>query len=241
VSATEFDGLAALEVALVGAAAAQAQRRRRRRTRLVVLAAVAAPLTLAAAGSIASTGFFRGVDRNLAMLRDERLRPASQATVGIATAMGARPRDEQSERVFRVGGHKVVAYTTAGGQFCYAFAKSTGGCMPPTSLSDARPVGWTVDHGARVFRFYGIAIDDVTSITVRIRGVTHSVTLGHNAFFFASKALGNTDAFTFTMILGFRDGTTREQTVSVSEAKTTRLHVTRKLPGVLTSAKDAVA
>jgi hypothetical protein len=76
---------------------------------------------------------------------------------------------------------------------------------------------------------------------VRVRGVTHSVTLGHNAFFFASNALGNTDAFTFTMILGFRDGTTREQTISVSAAKTTRLKVKPTLPGVLTSAKDAVA
>jgi hypothetical protein len=62
----EVARLAALERTLAGAAARQVQRRRLRRRRLVVLFAVAAPLALAVAGSVASTqGFFGGVDQQL--------------------------------------------------------------------------------------------------------------------------------------------------------------------------------
>jgi hypothetical protein len=239
VSAAEQDRLAALEATLVGAAAALAQKRLRRRRRAVTLAAVVAPLTLAAAGSIAATGFFHGVDHNLSMLRDDRLQPTAHVAAGIEEAMGTRSRDHQSERTFRVGGVKVFGFPTPSGRFCYFFTGYTSGCLTAKTLTRARPVDSVVDHDAKVFRVYGIAIDSVKNITLRLDGAARRVTLAHNAFFFSSGALANSHPFTFTLILGFRDGTTRELPVRVSSTTTSHSELKPKLPGLLAPAEDA--
>ena len=240
-SAAEIDRLAALEVALVGAAAAQAQRRRRRRRRTALLAAVAGPLALASVGSIAATGFFGGIDRNLSMLRDERLVPTVQVTPEVAGPTGTRPDGRQSGRSFRVDGHRVIGYRAKSGKFCYIFIGHTGGCLAPGGINRDNPVAWNTDHGGRVFNVYGLVIDGVESMSVRFDGVNHPVAVAHNAFFFESLGLTDAGPFTFTLILTYRDGTTRSLPLRASDATTARSKAEPKLPGALAPVGDAAA
>ena len=239
-SAAEVDGLAALEVALVGAAATQARRRRRRR-RTALLAAVAGPLALAGVSSIAATGFFGGIDRNLSMLRDERLVPTLQVTPKIAGPTGTRSDGRQSGRSFRVGGHRVIGYRAKSGKFCYIFIGHTGGCLAPGGINRDNPVDWTTDHGGRIFNVYGLVIDGVESMSVRFDGLDHPVAVAHNAFFFESSGLTDPHPFTFTLILTYRDGTTRSLPLRASEATTARSEAKPTFPGALAPVGDAAA
>jgi hypothetical protein len=237
-SAPGIDRLAALEGTLVAAAEEQAGRHRRRHRRAVVLMVIAAPLVLAAAGSVAATGlFFRGVDQNLSALRDERLLAPTAQAAKITSAVGARPRDRRSERSWRVGGRRVVGYTTPAGSFCFMFSGLGGGCLQAHVLGTATPVDATTVNGVGVLDVFGLATDSVTSIGVRVHGVTHRAAISHNAFLFES-ALGGKDTLALTLIVKFRDGTTRQVPMRADGATLPRFHPQPRLPGALAPVGD---
>jgi hypothetical protein len=238
-SAPGSDRLAALEGTLVAAAEAQAARHRRRRRRAVVLMVIAAPLVLAAAGSLAATGlFFQGVDQNLSALRDERLLAPTAQAAKITSALGARPRDRQSERSWRIGDRRVVGYTTRAGSFCFIFSGLGGGCLQAHVLGTATPVDTTVVYGVGVLDVFGLATDTVTSVGVRVHGVTHDAAMSHNAFLFESDSLGGKDSLALTLIVKFRDGTTRRVPMRADGATLPRFHPQPRLPGALAPIGD---
>ena len=203
----EVARLAQLERMLVAAASRQVQRRRFRRRRLVVMLAVAAPLVLAVAGSVASTQrFFGGVDQQLSALRDDRLVSPSAPRARLFDALGALPRDQRSSRSWLVAGRRVTGYTTRGGSFCFRFGPFTGGCINPGELSSASPVAVTLDDGPTTFRVYGLAFDGVTGIELRAGGVTRPVLLSRNAVYLENDSLGGIRGFSGTLVVHLRGG-----------------------------------
>jgi hypothetical protein len=233
VSSDEQVRLAALERTLVAAAERQAQRRRRRRRRAVVLAAVAAPLTLAAAGSVAATGFFASTDRHLSALRDERLEASAHATTWIAGAAGKQPRDAEGRRTWLVGGHRVTGFTAADGSFCFRFAGGAGGCLAEPGLSLATPVTAMSDNAPGTLRVYGLAMDGVTAVSLRTRGVTRRAAMGRNAFYLEANALGNRKGFTGTLIVRYGDGTTRLVPLRIGGYERRTAKLPPRLPGLV--------
>jgi hypothetical protein len=239
VSADEQRRLAALELTLVAAAERQAQRRRRSRRRAVVLAAVAAPLTLAAAGSVAATGFFASTDRNLSTLRDERLQTNSRSTAWVAAAAGKRPLDAGARRTWLVGGHRVTGFTAVDGSFCFRFAGGAGGCVAKPGLSRTTPVDVLTDNGPGTLRVYGLAMDGVTAISLRARGVTRPAIVARNAFYLEANSLGGRKGFAGTLIVRYRDGSTRQVPLRIGgyERRTPKLRP--RLPGLVPVANTA--
>ncbi len=238
---SEAQRLALLEATLVGAAAAQAGRRRRRRRRSVILAAVVAPLVLVAAGSVARTGTVRGVDHNLSALRDDRLTAPGTPAGTLMRAIGARPRDRESERSWRVGTQRVIGYTTPSGMFCFRFVALTGGCLSRDTLTDARPLGATVDHLNRHVRVYGLATDDVVGVTVRAQSVTRRAAMGRNAFYLQFDSPDGGRGFTLTLIAHLRDGGIRRMHIPIAETDIRPPKALPALPGALTPIEDTAA
>jgi hypothetical protein len=237
VTADEGRRLEVLEHALLRAAEEQATRRRRRRRRAIVVPALAAPLALAAAGSMAATGVFSGVDRHLSALRDDRLRESSGTAAKLESAAGERPL-EHTRRTWRVGGRAVVGYTTAAGAFCFEFTGLTGGCLPRTGLSAADPVDVMTDNGPGMLRVYGLAMDGVTAVGLRAGGVTRAAAIGRNAFFLEAPALGSARGFTATLIVRLRDGTVRRIPLRIGGTAVPGVHLPR-LPGMMPAANAA--
>jgi hypothetical protein len=237
----EAERLASLEATLVGAAGVQADRRRRRRRRAVVLAAVVAPVVLVAAGSVARTGVLRGVDHNLSTLRDDRLEAPPGAASKLAGVLGARSRDRDSERSWRVGSQRVIGYTTPSGKFCYSFVALTGGCISGGMLTHAHPLNPTIEHSAALVRIYGLAADDVIGVTVRAHGVRQRAALGRNAFYFQMNSLGARQGFTLTLVAHLRDGGIRRMRIPIAEVDTRPSKTLPALPGVFTPAEDTAA
>ena len=203
----EVARLAQLERTLVAAASRQVQRRRFRRRRHVVMLAVAAPLVLAVAGSVASTqGFFGGVDQQLSALRDDRLVSPTAPRARLFDALGALPRDQESSRSWLVAGRRVTGYTTRGGSFCFRFGPFTGGCINPGELSSASPVAVTLDYGP----------DDVPRLRPCLRrrdgdraaagGVTRPRAPGRNAVYLEDDSLGGIRGFSGTLVVHLRGG-----------------------------------
>jgi hypothetical protein len=233
-NATELNRLAALERTLVDAAASEAQRRTRRRRRTLVLAALVAPLVLAAAAAVAATGgLFTGIDQQFSTLRDDRLAARVETMMGFARSVNANPRDRASERSWLVAGHRVVGFTTPSGSFCFRFGKLTRGCLQPGVLTADNPVDTTIDYGPGTFRIYGLAIDDVTAVSLRTGGVTRRAIIEHNAFFLEAKSLGGTRGFSAKLIVGLRDGTTRHLPVHLGPLDPDPPKSFPPLPGVL--------
>jgi hypothetical protein len=217
VTGGEAGRLAALERTLVGAAARQAQRRRSRRRRVIAAFAVAAPLVLAAAGAVASTqGFFSGVDQQLSTLRDDRLVAHDTPSTRLFDALGALPRDQASRRSWLIAGRRVTGYTTPSGSFCFRFGPFTGGCIRPGELTPANPVAYTVDYGPKTFRVYGLAIDGVTAVSLRARGVTRRVLLVRNAVYIDDGSLGGLRPLTGTLIVHLRGGAVARMPIRAS-------------------------
>jgi hypothetical protein len=122
----------------------------------------------------------------------------------------------QAPQSWQVGGRAVLGYTADDGRFCFEFRELTGGCVSAGTLSDRRPLDVTVDHGPATFRVYGLALDGVTSVAVRIDGSDHQAELAHNAFAFSDDALGATPSATGELVATMSDGTTRTQTFPIS-------------------------
>lgn len=206
----ETSRLEALERTLVAAAVRQAQRRRLRRRRAIALLVLAAPLMLAVGGSLAATrGFLPGVDQRFATLRDDRLIPPAPPSTALSNALGAAPRDWASRRAWFIDGQQVVGYTTPSGRFCYRFGSLTGGCIGAGTLTRANPVAYSTDYGPGTLHVYGMAIDDVAAVSLRVRGVTRPVLVARNAFYFSDDSLGSTRALSATLLVRMRGGATR--------------------------------
>jgi hypothetical protein len=237
----EVSRLAALERTLVGAAARQAQRRRLRRRRLIITLAVVAPLTLAAAASVASTqGLFgSSVDQQFSALRDDRLISLAPASPGLFDSLGALPRDRASRRSWVIAGHRVTGYTTPSGAFCFRFGRFTGGCVHPGELTAANPVSYTVDYGPRTFRVYGLAYDGVTGISLRTGGVTRPVLFAHNALYFEDSSLGGARQLTGTLIVHLRGGAITNLPIRVSGGPRPTGKVVPILPGLVPAGDTA--
>jgi hypothetical protein len=80
--------------------------------------------------------------------------------------------------------------------------------VQPGELDARNPISYTVDYGPQTFRVYGLAIDDVLAVSLRVRGVTRSVRLVSNAIYFADDSLGGTRRFRGTLIVHLRGGAT---------------------------------
>jgi hypothetical protein len=209
-NAAEQRRLAALERTLVDAAEREARRRRRRRRRALVLAALAAPLVVAAAASMAATGeFLASLEQHLSTRAGDRLSARPGIPMRFAGAAHANPRQRASPRSWLVAGHRVMGFTTPSGSFCFRLERLTGGCLQPGVPTAHNPVDTLIDYGPGRFRVYGLAIDEVTAVSLRVRGVTRRAIIEHNAFFLEEKSLGGTRGFTATLIVRLRDGTTR--------------------------------
>jgi hypothetical protein len=237
----EAGRLAALERTLLGAATRQAQRRRSRRRRVIVVLAVAAPLLLAAAASVASTqGFFGGVDQQLSTLRDDRLIAHGKPATGLFHALGALPRDRASRRSWLIAGRRVTGYTTPGGSFCFRFGPFTGGCIRPGDLTAANPVAFTVDYGPKTFRVYGLAIDGVTAVSLRARGITRRVLVVRNAVYIDDGSLGGLRPLTAMLIVHLRGGAIARMPIRASGGLRPTGKVLPILPGAMPAGDTAV-
>ena len=60
-------------------------------------------------------------------------------------------------------------YAAADGRFCFEFRGLAGGCLGLCRLTDARPVDVTTSYGPGNFHVYGLALDGVTAVSVRVR------------------------------------------------------------------------
>ena len=171
---SETGRLAALERTLVGPRPQQAERRRGRARRAVILAAVAAPLILVAAGSVAATGVLGGID--------PRLAACAQSASALAPGQSPSPRAGSSRDI-------ASASRTPGGSFCFRFGRTHGRVSrnPALTPDAGRPA---TDNGPATFRVYGLAVDGVTAISVRARGVTRRAVMGRNAFYLEEDSLG---------------------------------------------------
>jgi hypothetical protein len=237
---TETAQLAALERTLVGAAARQAVRRRYRR-RLIVGLAVAAPLLLAVAGSVASThGLFgRGVDQQFSALRDDRLITLAPPSDDLSDALGALPRDRASRRSWVISGQRITGYTTPRGRFCFLFGPLTGGCVQPGELSPPTPVSYSMDFGPTTFRIYGLAYDGVTGISLRARGLTRPVHVVRNALYLSERSFAGGPEFNGTLIVHLRGGAVTRMRVHIAGGHRPTGKVLPLLPGVMPAGNTA--
>jgi hypothetical protein len=105
----------------------------------------------------------------------------------------------------------VVGYTADDGRFCFAFRELSGGCVRAGALSDEQPLDITVDHGPVTLRVYGLALDGVTAVAVRIGGTDYEAELAHNAFTSTAPALRAATAAAGEVVATMSDGTTRTQ------------------------------
>jgi hypothetical protein len=138
------------------------------------------------------------------------------AAAGALSRMTGVSRSAASPQVWNVGGRSVLGYTADDGRFCFEFRGLTGGCLQAGALGDQAPLEVTLDHARATFRVYGLALDGVTGVAVRIDGGEHQADLAHNAFAFSDDALGTTTATTMELVATMSDGTTRTQTVPIS-------------------------
>jgi hypothetical protein len=238
VSADEQRLLGSLERVLVGAAAEQAGRLRRRRRRAIILVALSAPLLLAAAASTAKSGFFLRIDRHLSTLRDDRLQAPAGSATRLEGAMGVKAGAKALR--WRVAGQQVIGYTTPGGRFCFTFVGLTGGCLSKDTLSPAEPVDVTTDNGAGEFRIYGLVVDGVKALSLRVHGVTRRVAVAHNAFFLSAPALSREHDFDGVLLVRMADGTTLRKVLHIGGTASHSRRVLPRLPGSL-PAEDAAA
>jgi hypothetical protein len=133
----------------------------------------------------------------------------SAAMAHLAAVAGRPPAQGAAARTWNVGAHGVVGYTSAGGSFCFAFSGGAGGCLQPGTLSDERPLDVMTDYGPDILNVYGLALDGVTAVSVRVGGRSWPAALAHNAFSFSEPDLGGTAALEGEVTATMTDGTTR--------------------------------
>jgi hypothetical protein len=131
------------------------------------------------------------------------------AVAKLAAVAGLPAAPGGTAQTWKVGGHSVVGYTSAGGSFCFAFSGGAGGCLQPGTLTDEHPLDVMTDYGPGTFNVYGLALDGVTAVTVQLGGTSQPAAFAHNAFTFSDPRLGGTAALEGDVIATMSDGTTR--------------------------------
>jgi hypothetical protein len=131
----------------------------------------------------------------------------ADALARLARAAGMPPAPGGAAQTWTVGGHDVLGYTTAGGSFCFAFAGGAGGCLQPGALTPERPLEVMTDYGPGTFNVYGLALDGVTAVTVRLGGTPRPAAFAHNSFAYSDPGLGGTAGVDGELIATMGDGT----------------------------------
>lgn len=91
------------------------------------------------------------------------------AKARLVDATGVRASDAAAPQAWTVGEGSVHGYAAADGRFCFEFRGLAGGCLGLCRLTDARPVDVTTSYGPGNFHVYGLALDGVTAVSVRVR------------------------------------------------------------------------
>lgn len=133
----------------------------------------------------------------------------ADAVARLARVAGLPPAPGRAAQTWTVGGHDVLAYATAGGTFCFAFTGGAGGCLHPGTLTYERPLEVMTDYGPGTFNVYGLALDGVTAVTVRLGGTPRPAAFAHNSFTYSDPGLGGTAGVDGEVIATMGDGTTR--------------------------------
>jgi hypothetical protein len=141
------------------------------------------------------------------------------AEARLVDATGVPASDAAAPRAWTVGEGSVLGYAAADGRFCFEFRGLAGGCLGPGSLTDARPVDVTTSYGPGNFHVYGLALDGVTAVSVRVGESARPAALAHNSFYFSAPGLGGTDGVEGTVVATMSDGTTREASFGVSRVR----------------------
>jgi hypothetical protein len=134
---------------------------------------------------------------------------AGETAAKLAAAAGLSPAANTPTQTWKVGGRTVLGYVTAGGTFCFEFVGGAGGCLQPGVLTDEAPLDITTDYGPGTFNAYGLALDGVTAVTVRVGGSSHAAAFANNAFTFSDPSLGGSDGIAGEAIATMSDGSTR--------------------------------
>ena len=191
-----------------------------RRTGLIVIAlaliAGTGGAVLATASSSADDAVAAGTGAlQISAMRDPALAATdpsdADAVARLVRAAGMPPAPGGAAQTWTVGGHAVLGYATAGGSFCFAFTGGAGGCLQPGTLTPERPLEVMTDYGPGTFNVYGLALDGVTAVTVRIGGTPRPAAFAHNSFAYSDPGLGRTAGIDGELIATMGDGTTRAQ------------------------------
>jgi hypothetical protein len=142
--------------------------------------------------------------------------PAASDTATELSHLAGVSRDASAPQAWSVGDHAVVGYRADDGRFCFEFVELTGGCLSAGALRDEQPLDVTVDHGPSTFRVYGLALDGVVAVAVRVGGQVRQADFAHNAFSFSDDALGATSASSGELVATMSDGTSRTQTFPIA-------------------------
>jgi hypothetical protein len=180
----------------------------------LALAGTAAGAMLATASSSAGDSLAASDgESQISAMRDSALAATdpfdAEAVANLADASGLQPARGAAARTWQVGGRGVLGYTSAGGSFCFAFSGGAGGCLQPRTLTGERPLDVMTDYGPGTFNVYGLALDGVTAVAVRLGGTSRPAAFAHNAFSFSDAGLGGTAAVEGEAIATMSDGTTR--------------------------------
>src|SRR4051812_12385738 len=119
------------------------------------------------------------------------------------------------------------------------FAGGAGGYVAKPGLSRATPVEVMTDSAPGTLRVYRLAMDGVTAISLRARGVTRQAVVARNAFYLEANSLGNRKGFAAALIVRYRDGSTRQVPLRIGgyERRTPKLRP--RLPGLVPVANTA--
>jgi hypothetical protein len=155
----------------------------------------------------------------IAAISDPALTSTSAADTSAAVELShlaGVSGDASAPQAWAVGGRSVLGYSADDGRFCFEFVKLSGGCLSADAIGDRQPLDITVDHGPSTFRVYGLALDGVVAVAVRVGGHDGQAALAHNAFSFSDDALGAISATSGEVVATMSDGTTRTQTFPIS-------------------------
>ena len=169
---------------------------------------------LATASSSADDAVAAGTgELQISAMRDPALAATdpsdADAVARLARVAGMPPAPGGGAQTWTVGGRDVLGYATAGGSFCFAFAGGAGGCLHPGTLTPERPLEVMTDYGPGTFNVYGLALDGVTAVTVRLGGTPRPAAFAHNSFTYSDPGLGGTAGVDGELIATMGDGTTR--------------------------------
>ena len=177
---------------LVAAAERQAQRRAPEAAAQVVLHGRGRAARARGRGLDGGHGILR--ERRPAPLggRDERLQGATPGTRAVAGAAGSSRATWPAGGPGSSAGHRVTGFTAAERELLLPVRRRDGRLSRRRTGSRAAPRSVVMtDNAPGTLRVYGLAMDGVTAVSLRARGVTRRAVVGRNAFYLEANALGN--------------------------------------------------